>query len=450
MFNLIRLISDIILIALAYVMAYLIRFGIFAPVDAFYFLFQQYSEYIIYILFIYLGAFYAVKMYKTRKGFLIEIDELVGVLFSVTLAWGVLIILTFFKGEYEYSRPMILMSWPISFALLAVSRQIILRLELWSRAKGFVSKRVAIIGTGALAKSLAERMKDNPSYGFNLVGFIGENGGEVLGHVEEISKIVAEHNIQMLYVADRSFTRQKLTDLAEFCSQEGIALGSIPDIFQILTTSPVVGDIEGLPIISLRQTPFTVLNRFIKRTFDVVGSLVGIIVFSIPMLLIVIFMKIFSPGPIIYAQARVGRRGKNFDLYKFRTMVPDAEKHTGPVLSHDDDPRKTLIGRILRRSNLDELPQLFNILKGDMTFVGPRPERPEFVNEFKQMIPKYMERHQIRPGIAGLAQFQGSYHTPAEEKIKYDLYYIENWSFLLDIKIILKCLQVAFSFKRKN
>lgn len=451
MFLAVRLITDIILIQLSFISAYLIKFGSFDLSGFVSFNYAAYFNYLAGITLVYLISFLLFGMYKARKGFLIEIDALIGAFTSVTVAWGILIIITFLRGEYEHSRGLILLSWPISFLLLAISRQVILKFELLARSKGYGARRAAIIGTSELARAVAQKIKDHPSYGVNFVGFIGDKGGEYLGKLIDINRIVDQSRIDILYITDKSIGREKLTELAEFCAQRGISLGTIPDVFEILTTSPSVEDIDGLPIISLKETRFTLLNRFLKRTFDIILSFFGIIIFAIPMIIIVILVRLTSPGgPPIYKQERVGRAGNTFDLYKFRTMIPDAEKETGAVLAAEDDPRKTPFGKFLRATNLDELPQLFNILKGDMSFVGPRPERPVFVEEFKQMIPKYMERHKIKPGLAGWAQLHGGYSMPAEEKIKYDLYYIENWSFLLDIKIILKYIQIAFTFQRKN
>lgn len=451
MFVLLRVLSDLFLILFSYISAYLIKFNYLSLNGFLSFPYRQYNLYLISILLIYLFIFYLLKMYNSRRGFLVEVDEFINIFASVTLAWAILIILTFIHGEYEYSRPIILLSWVISFLLIFISREIILMVEIWARAKGFNAKRAAIIGVNGLAQSVAQRIKEHTSYGIRFIGFIGEKGEECLGKNGELDKLIDQHKIQIIYVADKSYNRDKLAELAAFCDQKNIALGTIPDIFEILTTSPSVEDIEGLPIVSLKETRFTLLNRFIKRSFDISLSLFGIIIFSIPMVIISIIIRLTSPGgPAIYKQERVGRKGKLFNLYKFRTMIPDAEKETGPVLAVEDDPRKTMLGKFLRATNLDELPQLFNILKGDMSFVGPRPERPVFVHEFKELIPKYMERHNISPGLAGWAQLHGGYHMPAEEKIKYDLYYIENWSFLLDIKIILKYIQIAFTFQRRN
>ena len=451
MFISVRFLSDALVILVSYVFAYSIRFQNFSINSLVSFPYFQYSQYLIGLVAVYLISLYFLGMYKTRKGFLVEIDELLGIFFSITTAWIALIVATFLKGEYEFSRHIIIISWPISIFLMAFSREIVLAVELGFRRKGFGSKRAAIFGSSDLAFAVAEKIKQHPSYGIKFVGFIGDSKENCLGNAADLPNIVSKNKIQAIYVADKNITRDQLAELASFCDEKGLSLGTIPDVFQILTTSPAVEDIEGLPIVSLKQTLFTPLNRVIKRTFDIAGSIFGLIVFSVPFIVIFILVKVFSPGgPAIYSQERVGRRGKVFKLYKFRTMIPDAEAKTGPVLATGDDERKTLVGRVLRSTNLDELPQLINILKGDMSFVGPRPERPVFVEEFKQIIPKYMERHKIKPGLAGWAQLHGGYHMPAEEKIKYDLYYIENWSFLLDIKIILKYIQIAFTFQRKN
>jgi exopolysaccharide biosynthesis polyprenyl glycosylphosphotransferase len=376
---------------------------------------------------------------------LIDIDEFLGIFSGVTMAWVLLIILTFLRGEYEFSRQLIILSWPITFVLLVLSREILLRIELYFRKIGMGSRRAAVIGGGVLAQSLADKLKQHPSYGILFVRFIGEKD------IPLLQEIVKQEKINIVFVADKVFSREKMVELAQSCDDLGIEFGAIPDVFQILTTSPTVEDIEGLPMISMRQSRFNPVSRYFKRVFDVFFSIFGLLLFSPFMLVIACLTRFTSPGgPVIYAQERVGRGGKIFNLYKFRTMVPDAEKITGPVLASSDDPRKTPFGRFLRKTNLDELPQLINILKGDMSFVGPRPERPVFVEEFKAIIPKYIERHKIRPGLAGWAQLHGGYNMPAEEKIKYDLFYVENWSFLLDIKIILKYVEISFSMQREN
>jgi exopolysaccharide biosynthesis polyprenyl glycosylphosphotransferase len=445
MFAIVRVISDIFFVNLSFIIAYKVNFGGINIASLFNVPLQLYFNQLIIITFIYLLIFNSFGLYRMRRGFLIDIDEIIGVFLAVTSAWGILIILTFLRGEYEFSRFLIILSWPFSLILLMLSRAIILRIELSFRRKGCGSRRAAVIGGEALAKDLAKRLAQHPSYGILFVRFLDQDD------IKNLSRVVEEHKIDIIFIADQKIARDQMVDLAAQCDELGIDLGSIPDVFSILTASPMAQNIEGLPMVTLKQARFNPFSRFLKRAFDVLLSLFGIIVFSPVMIIITLLIRLTSPGaPAIYAQERVGRGGQTFNLLKFRTMIPDAEAKTGPVLAIGDDPRKTPLGKILRKVNLDELPQLFNILKGDMSFVGPRPERPVFVNQFKEIIPKYMERHKIRPGMAGWAQLHGGYNMPAEEKIKYDLYYIENWSFLLDIKIILKYIQISFSMQREN
>ena len=452
MFTILRLALDALLLVVSYVAAYQLRFGNFyfsnilsSPV-------RQYAGYLVYIVFLSAAVFYFGGMYKTRRGIFVELDEFMASTISVTAAFVLVILPTIFYREYEYSRGIIALSWIIALVLIIAARQIVLRLEIWARAKGYGARRCVIIGISDLARSLEGKINEHPSYGIHFVGFIGESGDKVLGKIDDLEKIIDKYRIQSVFVADPTISRDVLTDLADLCDQKEVSLGSLPDIFQILTTSPSVEDIEGFPMVGFRRVKLTPFNRFIKRFFDVCSALAGILIFSIPMLVIAFMIKITSPkGPVIYVQKRVGLKGTVFKLYKFRTMIHDAEKISGPVLATEDDPRKTPFGAFLRSTNLDELPQLFNILKGDMSFVGPRPERPIFVSKFKEIVPKYMERHRIKPAIAGWAQLQaGGYDMPPEEKLKYDLYYIENWSLMLDIKIMLKCAQIAFTRRRTN
>lgn len=450
MFVAIKLFIDASLILMSYLAAYDIKFrqSLSGLMN---FPWNQYGWYLFGIIGVYLICLNFYGMYKERKGILIEIDEFLGGIFSVVSAWALIIVLTFIKGEYIYSRPVIIMSLPVSLIAITVMRQIILRIEMFARAKGYAGKKAVIIGSGKYAESVANKIKNHPSYGVFFVGFVGGEGPDNLGDLDDLEKIIDDNRIKAVYVADPELTRDNLARLANICDNKNISLGTMPDIFQILTTSPTVEDIEGIPVVNLKKIKLTPLNRLVKRWFDIFVALFGLAVFLIPMGIIAVMIKITSPGPVIYVQRRVGKGGKFFRLYKFRTMVHKAEKGMGAVLATEDDPRKTSFGKFLRSTNLDELPQLFNIIKGDMSFVGPRPERPKFVSRFKDDIPNYMERHSVKAGLAGWAQMQdGGYDMPAEEKLKYDLFYMENWSLLLDIKIILKCAEIAFTRKRIN
>jgi len=451
MFIFVRIIFDILFINLCYITAFLIKFDRLSLKGYLDFPFGMYGKYLFAITAVYLISFKLWGLYKTRRGFLIEIDAFVESFIAIVMAWALIIVMTFIKGEYVYSRPIIIISLPITLFIIILYRQIVIRLELYAREKGFNTKRAVVVGSGELAGSVAGRIKAHPSYGIYFVGFVGKKGEGSLGRIEDIEKLIEKHRIDSIYIADMSFTREKLAQLADICDKKNVSLGTLPDVFQILTTSPVVQDIEGVPIVSLRSVQLTPFNQLMKRAFDILTALFGLVVFAVPMMVVALIIKFSSPGPAIYVQKRIGKDGKPFRLYKFRTMIHKAEKGRGAVLATEDDPRKTSVGRILRSTNLDELPQLFNILKGDMSFVGPRPERPKFVSRFKEAFPNYMERHKIKVGLAGWAQMQeGGYEMTADEKLKYDLFYIENWSLILDIKILLKCVEIAFTRKRAN
>ncbi|MCX5751422.1 MAG: sugar transferase [Candidatus Saganbacteria bacterium] len=448
-FVFIRVFFDVIAIGGSFILVQMVK----GTQDPFSMLIANNWDWLIFVIFLYPFIFYLFGLYRSRKGFLIEVDELVEVFLAVIVAWAVSVVGTFLLGQYTEYRGSMLLALPIRFIMIIFCREVILTVELWLRKKGFGAERAVIIGTGDLAQSFGKKISNNPAYGIKLLGFISnvDSDGAVLGKVSDLDRLIAQYQVQSVYVTGETLSREDLAGLASVCDTKNVELKMHPDVFAILTTVPLLGNIDGQPMVSLKQSPLNRGSRILKRTFDICLSVFGIIVFSIPMVLIACLIRMTSPGgAAIYKQERVGRKGIVFDLYKFRTMIPDAEKATGPVLATADDPRKTLLGKVLRKTNLDELPQLFNILKGDMSFVGPRPERPVFVEEFKQVIPQYMERHKIRSGLAGWAQLHGGYNLPAEDKIKYDLYYIENWSFLLDIKIILKYIQIAFTGQREN
>jgi exopolysaccharide biosynthesis polyprenyl glycosylphosphotransferase len=232
---------------------------------------------------------------------------------------------------------------------------------------------------------------------------------------------------------------EQKSDIILRCEREMVDFRLVPDLFEVLTSNVAVVGIDGVPLMGLRPLPLdSAWNRFLKRVFDVAGSLIGLVLAAPIIAVASVFIKGGSRGPVFYRQVRCGEDGKEFVLYKLRTMKVDAERQTGPVMALEDDPRKTPIGRFLRKYNLDELPQLYNVIKGDMSLVGPRPERPYFIEQFKYSIPRYMSRHHIKCGITGWAQVHGLIQaTPLEERIKYDIYYMENWSLLLDLRIIL-------------
>ncbi len=376
-------------------------------------------------------------------------DEFGSIFKSVTISFILLIAATFFIRTVSFSRIMLSFNWALNILFLAVSRGILRRLQIILRRRGFGVTRCLIVGTSDAAWSTYERLRTNLRYGYRVLGFVRPSGKalmakhfkqRVVGQVSQLGQLIRRYEIEEIFVAVSGSDDQHLIKIIEVCSGQGVEVKIIPDVFHLITGPVHVDDIQGMPIFGLLEEPLEkTYNRFIKRTMDIILSFIGIVVLSPVWLVIMVLIKLDSKGPVFFKQERVGRDNKIFWTYKFRSMRMDAETHSGPVWASRDDQRCTRLGRVLRKTSLDELPQLLNILKGDMSLVGPRPERPHFVNQFKNKIPRYLERHKVRAGLTGWAQVNGLRgNTSIEERVKYDIYYIENWSLLLDVTIILR------------
>jgi Undecaprenyl-phosphate glucose phosphotransferase len=326
------------------------------------------------------------------------------------------------------------------------SREVVRELLERRWRAGIGLKRVLIAGAGDLGRMVADRILQHRELGYQVVGFVDDRAGgdhigyrglPLLGMLNEVAEIAQRERVDHLYVALPLEEHAKLLDLMEVTSRECIEVKVVPDLLQFIAIRARLEDLDGLPIINVNDVPLQGFNAWLKRVIDVVLSLLALTVLGIPLLLISAFVKWTSAGPVFYRQERMGLDGKAFTVYKFRSMYIDAEDRTGPIWARDDDPRATPIGRWLRRFDLDELPQFLNVLRGDMSIVGPRPERPFFVEQFKHRIPQYMLRHKVKAGITGWAQVNGwRGNTSLEKRIEYDLYYIENWSVTLDLKIM--------------
>lgn len=372
------------------------------------------------------------------------------------LALMTIITLHFFERTLEYSRLIYVLALATTFFTLAGARFLLDRGLSWAQQKGWiVPTRVAILGTGPLAQHLAQRIAQHGYLGMRFVGYIvpqtemprlDPSVQPVLGSFDQVREIIREHRIEEIIAAHPELAPVDLLDFMLECEKELIRIRVVPGLLEAMLVEMSVEQIDGIPLFGLRETPLQGWNVILKRTFDIVVSGLGLIVCSPLMFLIAVAIKLTSPGPVFYRQTRVGLDGRPFRIVKFRSMVANAEELTGPVWASPDDPRVTPVGRILRRWNLDELPQLWNVLRGDMSLVGPRPERPHFVKQFRESIPRYMARHRVKCGLTGWAQVNGLRgRTPIEQRIAYDLYYIEHWSFWFDLKILFLTL-----FARKN
>lgn len=331
--------------------------------------------------------------------------------------------------------------------LITVFRYLVLKLEktLYNNKVGV--KNVAIVGVNDLSKKIFEKLNQDTFTGLNVIGYFNksENTSEVIpeldyfGNYNSIPAMIKRNKIDTLIVSIKTSEHQDIYELIKLCEGINVEFMFAPDYFNILTSKLRVEEIDGIPFMKLKSVPLNIWKRIVKRTFDIVTSLILLIIFSPVMISIAILIKLTSPGPVFYRQERVGLDGEKFRMIKFRSMKIDAEKD-GPKFAAKDDDRHTSIGRTLRKYSLDELPQFLNVLFGDMSMVGPRPEREYFINQLKDEVNNFLERHRVKAGVTGWAQVNGlrgsqtSYHT----RIEYDIYYIENWSLAFDIKIIFK------------
>ena len=453
-FENILFIADLFVIGLSWLFAYYIRFysGLM-PVEKGIPPFSIYFYLIIPILFIWGFVFKTFGLYRPKRisPYLNEIFDIVK---ACTFSVLILISITFFFRQYEYSRLVFLVFWIMTIISLSLERVLFREVLRYMRRKGHNLRYSIIVGTGSLANDIFNRIELHPELGLKIKGFLSQdksavgsviNGIPVIGTYKDIGKIIIDKDIDQVITALPIEQHALTVELLKDIGNEMVDIKVVPDLCEFMTLRGGIDELDGLPIISLQDTPLYGWNIVVKRTFDIIFSVAAIIITAPIIALISILIKIISHGPVFYKQERMGLDGKKFITYKFRTMMVNAEENTGPVWAKENDERKTTIGTFLRRTNLDELPQFFNVLKGDMSIVGPRPERPVFVEQFKKSIPQYKLRHKMKAGITGWAQVNGwRGNTSIEKRIEYDLYYIENWSLMFDIKIILMTIWRGF------
>ena len=357
-------------------------------------------------------------------------------------------------GVYEVSRVAWMLFLGLNVGLTYGSREAIrLLMERRFRA-GIGLRRVLIAGTGDLACHVADRFLAHGELGYRVVGFVDDTGDDrigyrglpLLGPLAGAAEILQREQIDQLYLALPTEQHLQMLELVEVANRECVDVNIIPDFLQFVTLRARLEDLDGIPVINVNDVPLRGFNSAVKRLMDLALSTASLLVLALPFAVIAAAIRFTSPGPVFYRQERMGLDGRPFTVLKFRSMFDDAERDTGPVWTRANDPRRTPLGRVLRRFSLDELPQLWNILKGEMSIVGPRPERPFFVEQFKARVPQYMLRHKVKAGLTGWAQVNGwRGNTSIEKRIEYDLYYIENWSIALDVKIIwLTLLRLSF------
>ncbi len=356
----------------------------------------------------------------------------------------------------EYSQGVFVLFVAFGAPLVIASRRL---LQAWferSWARGENAVRILVAGTSDLGQTVARKLAAQSRLGFHVVGFLSETdapetettGPPIIGKLTDANEVIATKSIDAVYVALSVDQHAAMVDLVKNLNNQFVDVRIVPDLLQCLTLRSGIEDLDGIPIVSLNETPMHGPAALVKRLMDITGALALLIALTIvpilPAIVVAIALK-GGKGPILYTQERMTVDGRRFPVYKFRTMIEDAEAGTGPVWATDGDPRRTAVGAFLRKYNLDEWPQLLNIMKGDMSLVGPRPERPSFVHEFKNHIPNYMLRHRVRSGLTGWAQVHGwRGNSSLEKRIEFDLYYIENWSLFLDLKILVLTLFRGF------
>ena len=452
--NGLHVVLDACVIGLSYVLAWYIRFkfGVFSP-SPWYLSLQEYCRVLLFVIPGYLILYYIFQLYTPKRvqGRRLEIWHITQA--NVIGLMGLILILYLVK-EQNFSRSMLFVFFCVNVFAEALMRNLIRILLRSIRKKGLNQKQILLIGYSRAAEEYIDRVVANPSWGYTVRGILADNvprgteykGIRVLGRIDNLSIILPENRLDEIAITLGLAEYHKLAKIVSMCEKSGVHTKFIPDYNNIIPTTPYMEDMEGLPVINIRHVPLTQpFNMIIKRLIDIVGSGAALILFSPVMLITAIAIKATSPGPVIYSQERVGLHNKPFKMYKFRSMrqqKPDEEKHEWTTKG---DPRVTKVGKIIRRTNIDELPQLINVLKGDMSMVGPRPERPLFVEKFKEEIPRYMIKHQVRPGMTGWAQVNGFRgDTSISKRIEYDLYYIENWTLGLDIKILFMTIFKGF------
>ena len=396
---------------------------------------------------------YASKRGQNYFGEIVKITE--ANIITFVLLFGLLFI---FKFSYV-SRALVL-QWAFLNALITIFVRYIFRLGLrYIRVRGYNIKYMLIIGAGKLGQQFLSKMECHPEFGYVVKGFLDDDTAkfhkrfktvQVIGKLDILEEYLQSTHIDEVIVALPLRAYQKLEAIIATCEKCGIRTLIIPDYYKYVPAKPKVLEFVGLPLIHTRDIPLDIfINRFCKRCFDIIGSILLLILFSPIMVIAAIMVKLSSPGPLLFKQQRVGLDRKSFDMYKFRSMKVANDEVACTTWTTQNDPRRTKVGEFIRSTSLDELPQFFNVLRGEMSLIGPRPERPYFVEKFKEEVPSYMVKHQVKPGITGWAQVNGwRGDSSIEERIKCDIYYIEHWSLWLDIKILF--LTVFKGFVNRN
>lgn len=452
-FNRIHVLIDAFILAISYLLSYYLRF--YSPLSKlkmfrleeatrFYNL-ERYAEVLMFLIPGYLIIYYYCNMY-TPKRVRVNFAELGNIIkanfFGVVYFTSIL----YFFRERHISRLMVFFFFALNIILDTIFRGILARILRTLRKKGYNLKHVIVVGYSNAAMAYIDRILANPQWGYYIHGILDDNMEpgtsykkiKVIGSISDLNEILPKNTLDEIAITLNLNEYSKLKSIVNTCEKSGVHTKFVPDYQNFFPTDPYTEDLYGLPVINIRNVPLSnTSNKIIKRLMDIFGSVVALLLFGIPMIIVAIIIKTTSKGPIIFSQVRIGSHNKEFKMYKFRSMEVQTESKEKKAWTTFNDPRVTKIGKFIRKTSIDELPQLLNVLKGEMSLIGPRPERPFFVEKFREEIPRYMIKHQVKPGLTGWAQINGYRgDTSIKKRIEHDLYYIENWTLGLDIKIL--------------
>lgn len=438
-------IFDLVVICACWIGAYFFRFsGITEPVTKGIPPVAPYVWILVPIVAVWGFSFQAFNLYRPRR-MGSHLAEFIDLAKANTLSVLILLSLTFFVREFEFSRLVVLYFWLFNVLALGFSRMAFREGLRFVRRRGFNQRHVLIIGAGKLGRKVAHCLRQHPELGLQVRGYLSRqpqklgqefDGAPVIGTYADLKETLLR-GIDIVFVCLPPDAEGHAEKLLTHLATTMVEVKVVPGIYEFITLRAEAEMFEGLPVITLQGSPLHGWNLVAKRVFDLVGAAVALVSMSLLFSALALLVKCSSPGPIFYRQKRMGLDGRGFEMLKFRSMRWDAESETGPVWTHADDLRRTRIGAFLRRTSLDELPQFWNVLKGEMSIVGPRPERPEFIVRFRQSLPQYMLRHKMKAGITGWAQVNGwRGNTSLEKRVEYDLYYIDHWSIMFDLKIL--------------
>ena len=459
-FNRLHVVLDATIIAATYLFAWFLKFR--SGIRPFYTGLDSVSKEIYFGALIviipgYLFLYYLFNMYQAKRASSIK-REIYNIVVANSVGFVLLIVGLFMIHLDNFSRTMLFYFYVMNIACDAAFRIFIHKWLRMLRKSGYNVKYILLVGYSRAAELYIDRIRQNPQWGYVVRGILDDSiprgteyrGVKVIGQIDNLFYILPENKLDEIAITLSLENYGRLEEIVNLCEKSGVHTKFIPDYNSVIPSKPYTEDLNGLPVINIRHVPLTnTLNMIIKRVFDIVFGLFALLLFSPLLLVAAILVKCSSEGPVIFKQERVGLHNKPFQMYKFRTMELQKPSDEKKEWTTRDDPRVTKIGKVLRRTSIDEMPQLFNVLLGDMSLVGPRPERPFFVEKFKEEIPRYMIKHQVRPGMTGWAQVNGYRgDTSIRKRIDCDLYYIENWTLGLDIKILF--LTIFKGFINKN